>query len=386
MMRERILPWRSRSAVWGRLVIRVGILWFLAAVWRSIGRKMLELVMPFILGWGMAVLLDPLVRWGQKKIGGTRKTVSLGVVLFLLGILGGGVTAVVYYAGRELIDLARNWQVMFDAFQNGLDGLEFLFARLFAVIPPELTTTVDITINEFLLWMEQAIPAALKRLGEKAADKFMSLPSFLIAVIMFVMGTYFITVDYPVISKRMERSIGQGTAHLLRQIRITSMLAFGGYLKAQLLLSLGVFCILLLGFLITGQRYAFLMALGLAVIDFIPLLGAGIVMVPWAGIALLTRQFTLSVEIIVIWGVIAVYRQVAEPKIVGDQTGLPPILSLISIYVGMKTGGVIGMIVGPILALIGLNLVRGGILDGLWRDVWAAGRDIAAILGTGKEK
>ncbi len=164
------------------------------------------------------------------------------------------------------------------------------------------------------------------------------------------------------------------------------MMAFGGYLKAQLLLSLGVFCILLLGFLITGQRYAFLMALGLAVIDFIPLLGAGTVMVPWAGIALLTRQFTLSVEIIVIWGVIAVYRQVAEPKIVGDQTGLPPILSLISIYVGMKTGGVIGMIVGPILALIGLNLVRGGILDGLWRDVWAAGRDIAAILGTGKEK
>jgi sporulation integral membrane protein YtvI len=325
------------------------------------------------------------VRWVEKRLNVSRRTVSLVVVLLLLGIAGGGVFLVLYYGGRELMDLARNWDILFDAVQSALDSLELMFARLFAVVPPELTTAVDIAINEVLLWIEETVPEALKSLGERATDKFMGVPSFVVASIMFVMGTYFITADYPDICRRASENMGNGISSLLTQIRSTVLVAFGGYLKAQLLLSCGVFFILLLGFLVTGQNYALLLALGLAVLDFIPLLGAGTVMVPWAVIALLTRNFQTAVSVMIIWGIIAVYRRVAEPKIVGDQTGLSPILSLISIYVGMKSGGVAGMILGPILVLVLLNLVRSGIFDSLFRDIRMAGRDIAALMATGNK-
>ena len=130
----------------------------------------------------------------------------------------------------------------------------------------------------------------------------------------------------------------------------------------------------------TGQQYALILALGLALLDFIPLLGAGTVMVPWACVAFLTRNYSSAVSIIVIWGIIAVYRRVAEPKIVGDQTGLSPILSLVSIYAGMKAGGVLGMILGPILALVALNLAGSGVFNGVWGDIKMAARDLTALL------
>lgn len=382
-MREDLLTARQRTLLGARLGIRFALFFLAGFLLMKFGPGLVSLTMPFLLGWGMALILDRPVRWVQKGLNASRATVSLVVVLLLLGIVGGAVFLLVYYAGRELVDLARDWDVLFDAVQRALDSLELMFARMFAIVPPELTTTLDIAVNEILLWMEDTIPEALKGLGERATDKFMGVPSFVVASIMFVMGTYFITADYPDICRGAAENMGEGLRRFLGQIRTTVLVAFGGYLKAQILLSCGVFFILLLGFLVTGQPYALLMALGLAVLDFIPLLGAGTVMIPWAVVALLTRNFRTAIAVMVIWGIIAVYRRVAEPKIVGDQTGLSPILSLISIYVGMKTGGVAGMIFGPILVLVLLNLVRSGVFDGLFRDLRMAGRDIAALMATG---
>src|SRR5699024_7311794 len=113
---------------------------------------------------------------------------------------------------------------------------------------------------------------------------------------------------------------------------------------------------------------------------FIPIIGAGTVMVPWAVIALFTRDYSTAIEMMVIWGIIAMFRRVMEPKFVGDQTGLSPILSLVSIYVGMRLAGVLGMVFGPILLLVLLNLAGMGMLRGIRLDVEAAARDIAAIL------
>ena len=379
-MNQNLLSGRQRAALWARLLIRFGLALAVLLFFRRFGSGLLKLTTPFLLGWGMAVLLNPFVCWGQKWSGTSRRTVSLIVVLALLGLVGGGLFLIVYYAGRELMDLARNWDVLFDAFQGVLDNLEIMFARLFAVVPPELTASLDLAINEILLWLEEMIPTALKSFGERATDKFMGVPSFVVAFIMFTMGTYFITADYPNICNAAAKNMGTGISRFLSQVRSTALLAFGGYLKAQLLLSFGVFCILLLGFLVTGQHYALIMALGLALLDFIPLLGAGTVMVPWACVAFLTRNYSSAVSIILIWGIIAVYRRVAEPKIVGDQTGLSPILSLISIYAGMKVGGVLGMIMGPILALVALNLAGSGVFNGIWNDIKMAGKDLAAFL------
>lgn len=379
-MENHLLSWRQRISLWFRLGLRFLIVLLVTFFCVRFGRGILELTMPFLLGWFTAVLLDPLVGWTQKELGGSRKLISLSLIILLLFMVGGSLFLLVYWAGKELMDLVRNWDVLLGGVQSAVDSIDGMFARFFDLVPLELTAMSDAAVTGILDWLQETIPSAVKDISEKATDKFMRMPAFFVSMVFFLLGAYFILADYPALCGKASKGMSVSLRGKIDQIRSTALVAFGGYLKAQFFLSSGVFCVLLLGFLVVGQPYSLLLAFALAALDFIPLLGAGTVMVPWAVIALLTHDYKTAISVAIIWGLIAVYRRIAEPKIVGDQTGLSPILSLFSIYIGMKLGGVFGMILGPVLVLVVLNLGRVGMFYGIWCDVRAAGRDICAIL------
>ena len=220
----------------------------------------------------------------------------------------------------------------------------------------------------------------LTEMAGQAPSMAANVSNFAVALVVFMMASYFITGDYPRLRFEITDRVPAMTRDFCRSVKDIFMSAFGGYVKSQLILSAGVFLILAVGFLFMGQPYGLLLAFALAVLDFIPIIGAGTAMVPWAFVALFTGDLHSAVELMVIWGAIALFRRVMEPKFVGDQTGLSPILSLVSIYVGMKLAGVLGMILGPVALLILLNLAGMGCFQGLALDLRAAAKDIAAIL------
>lgn len=234
--------------------------------------------------------------------------------------------------------------------------------------------------------MQTAAPD-LGNLTQFATDKAKDVAGFALAAIVFAMASYFLCADYPYLRTKAVQHMNDGVRLMLGQVKTAALAAFGGYLKAQLLLTVGVFFILLGGFLLTGQGYALLLALGLSVLDFIPIVGSGTVLVPWAVVNLFVGQYEQAAAVMIIWGVVVLFRRVAEPKVVGNQTGLSPIVSLISIYVGMRVAGVAGMILGPVLTLVALNLLGLGLLDGTKADLYLAMEDAAAILrGGSREK
>lgn len=364
--------------------MRLGIRLLLAALaillLARFGRPLLSLFAPFVAALAAAAILNGPVRRLQHWLGWSRHMVTLILLLVLFALLGAAVGLLGYAAGSELASLVQNWDKLLDGLQEALDQMEVLFARLWALVPPQLYDTAQSLLDGVMDWLSTATPELFNRALDYTRHKAMGVPSLVVALVMFVMGTFFLTADYPYLRTRLAQSLDENTLRLLRQLRLTALGAFGGYLKAQLLLSVGVFFILLAGFLITGQSYGLLLALGLAVLDFIPIVGAGTVMVPWAVAALFIHDYPTSIRIMVIWGVIALFRRVMEPKFVGDQTGLSPILSLVSIYAGMKLAGVWGMILGPILTLVTLNLTGMGMFRGLRLDLTAAARDVGAIL------
>ena len=379
-MERKTLTWPQRGQLWLRLGIRLllTILTVLAAA--KLLRPSLSLFAPFLLAYGMAAVLNPLVRKIQRKLGWSRGLVSLVTVLVLVGLAGSALGLLIYGLGSEVVSLAQNWEGLFDHGVAAFEEMEGLFDRFLTLIPPEITLATQSIGDKLVIWVQETMSDMLAVSAEYLTNKAIKVPGFLLGLVMFLMGTYFLTADYPYLRTRLIQHTDDRALSFLGQMKKTVVAAFGGYLKAQLLLSLGVFGILLAGFLFTGQDYALLLALGLAVLDFIPLLGSGTVMVPWAVIALLTRDYSKALSVLAIWGVIAVFRRVAEPKIVGDQTGLSPILSLISIYVGMKLGGVPGMILGPILLLVVLNLAGIGMFHNLRMDLTMAMDDILELL------
>lgn len=379
-MNNKQLTWPQRGRLWLRLGLR--LISAALAVWFFVkfGAQVFSLFAPFLSALVTAALLDPPVKKLQRALGWNRQLLSALVLTLLFGLAGGGLGLLVYAAAGQLMSLAQNWGGLLDSLQSALDQMEALFAHFLTLTPPQVTQLTRDVGDRLFRWLSQAAPEVLADWGMAAGEKAMGLPSFLVALVIFVMASFLLTADYPYLRGRAVQYLDEGLLRFLSQLRITALGAFGGYLKAEFLLSVGVFFILLAGFFVTGQPYGLLLALGLAVIDFIPIIGSGVVLVPWAFLDLFTGNLPSAVGLMAIWGLINLFRRVMEPKFVGDQTGLSPLLSLVSIYVGMKLAGVVGMVLGPVVLLVLLNLAGMGMFRGLRLDLKAAVRDLAAIL------
>ena len=378
-MGNQQLSWPQRGKLWLRLGIRLVLAALAVGLVCSMGRFLFALTAPFVFALLFAAALNPAIRWLQRRLGWSRPLLTLLVLLLLLGSVGGALWLVGYAAAGELISLSQNWDQILQRMTELAEELKLFAARLWDMLPVSLAGTGEDLVGELVVWLQSTIGPLLQGFAQMITNKAVALPSFLLALVIFLMALYFLTADYPYLRTWAVQHTSASVTRFFSQVKQTALAAFGGYLKAELMLSVGVFFILLVGFILTRQSYGLLLALGLAVLDFIPIVGAGTVMVPWAVIALFTRDYVTAVNLMLIWGVIALFRRVMEPKFVGNQTGLSPILSLFSIYVGMKIAGVLGMILGPICTLVLLNLAALGIFDGIKADLSAAA-DIAAIL------
>ena len=388
-MEKLPLTWPQRGQLWLRLGIRLaGAVLAVVLLW-TVGAPALSLFMPFLLALVVAAMLDPMVGRLQRRLGGSRKRASLLTLLVLLGGIGTALFFLIRVAVQELAALAENWDELIVPVTQMLERAEQTVRSVLDKLPLPFGEVRFSLMDKLGQWLEQSISSAgldLGNLASFATDKAKDITSFAVAFVMFLLASYFLCVDYPYLRTRVAQTVDEGLLGLLGQIKRVALTAFGGYLKAQALLSLGVFGILLVGFALVRQSYALLLALSLAVLDFIPIVGAGTVMLPWAVIDLLTGNFGHGAAIAAIWGVVALFRRLAEPKVVGDRTGLSPILSLVSIYVGMRLGGIPGMVLAPVVALVALNLKGLGLLDGTMADLRLGAGDIAAILRSGKER
>src|SRR5699024_9230226 len=161
--------------------------------------------------------------------------------------------------------------------------------------------------------------------------------------------------DYPNLRRHLHEKTPKSIRHVGRQAKTAFAAAFGGYVKAEVLVSLGVMVILMVGFLLLKQPYGILLAVLLGIIDFIPIIGSGTVMVPWSIVLMAIGNWERGIAMLAVWGVICVFRRVIEPKFVGDQTGLHPLVALLAIYVGLNIGSLLGMILAPVLVLMVRN-------------------------------
>ncbi len=374
------LTWRERGRLWIRLGIRLLLAVGIVLALRYLLPPLLSLFMPFVLALVTAWLLNPMVKGLQRRLGLSRRLLSLLLILLAFAAAGGVLFGLGHSLFSEVSTLLNNWEGVWESLQVGVEAADQWLTKLLSYLPAEVEEFVAGSLDhlwaDFSGWVSTVMPM----LGSWAGNFAMSVPSFVVALTVFVMGAYFITADYPRYRFLLTHRLPPEVRTFFSHIKHTALGAFAGYIRAELIISIGVFAILLVGFLIIGQSYAVLLALGLSILDFIPIIGSGTVMVPWAAVDLLTGNWPHALGLMVVWGLICIFRRVAEPKAVGSQTGLSPILSLISLYVGMRLAGVVGMVLGPVLCLVAINVARTGIFDGLCADLALAVRDTAALL------
>ena len=389
-MEHTQLSWHERGQLWLRLGLRGALVLGALALLLWAGLPLLSLLSPFVCALVFAWLLNPAVRWLQRKTNISRKIISMVLVILVFAVIGGTLFGLGWMAVDQVRMLFDNRQSVLDELLGGLLGVinsvQRWLAGLNGVVPDEVLTTSGDLINTLVGWVQGLdFSGWFAQMAGQAPSMVTNLSGFAVALVVFMMASYFITGDYPRLRFELTDRVPMVARDFCRSVKNIFMSAFGGYIKSQLILSAGVFLILSVGFFLMGQPYGLLLAFGLAVLDFIPIIGAGTVRVPWAVVDMVLMEFGEAAALMAVWGVIVVFRRVAEPKVLGDQTGLSPILSLVGIYVGMRAGGVLGMVVGPLLLLVFINLTKLGIFRPVLDDLALAAGDINAILRSGRK-
>lgn len=367
---------RARGRLWVRLMIRLSLLVGVLVFFFLVGKPFISLCMPFFLALILTWILDPLIRLIHRKWKVPRGLVTILLIVLIVGGLGALLVALIWKGWSELSSLSGNWNDVWNTFQTTYYQLNDQFSHYYRLLPSAAQDTVNNLSQRLLTWLRDAASSLIP----KTTTFAMGLPSVLLAFLFFLLATYFTAADYPRIRAVFTEHLPESARRVGGLVKTAFSAAFGGYIRAELILSAGVFVILLIGFLLMRQPYAVLLAALLAVLDFIPIIGSGTVLVPWAVVSFALGNWQRGMAILVIWGIVCLFRRLGEPKVVGNQTGLHPLLSLLSIYVGMKLWGVLGMIFAPVLLLVLINVWRAGVFHRTNADIAAAAGDIGAVL------
>lgn len=390
-MEHTQLSWHQRGQLWLRLGLRGVLALSGAALMIWVALPLASLLSPFLFALVVAWGLNPAVRWLQRRTNGSRKVITMILVVLVFAVVAGVLFGLGWMTVDQVRSLFDNRQSLLDELLSGVLGVvnsvEGWLSGLGGILPQGVITTSEDLIGTLAGWVQELdLSGWLTQMAGQAPSMVTNLSGFAVALVVFIMASYFITGDYPRLRFELTDRVPAMARDFCRSVKDIFMSAFGGYVKSQLILSAGVFLILSIGFFLMRQPYSLLLAFGLAVLDFIPIIGSGTVMVPWAVVDMILGQYSEAAALMAVWGVIALFRQFAEPKILGDQTGLSPILSLVGIYVGMKVGGVLGMVVGPLLLLVCINLTKLGIFQPVLDDLAMAAADINAILRSGRKR
>lgn len=324
-------------------------------VWLSL-RWLLPLIFPFLLGAALALAAEPLVGLlcGRLKL---PRALSAGIgVTGTLALLAAVLVLLTAALLRELAVLAAALPDLEQTATQGLASLEGFLTDLTQRLPLGVRPLLTQLVSGLFSGGSAFVDALAARLPGLATSLFSHVPGSALTVGTGILSGFMVSARLPRIRERLTPL----KQRLQRYIPMAQRLkrSLWGWLKAQLTLSGLCFCIVSLGLLILGVPYAPVWALGIALVDAIPVLGTGTVLLPWALVGLLQGNHVLALGLAGIYVTAVLSRSVLEPRLVGRQLGIDPLMTLMALYIGYQIWGFGGLLLSPVLCAAATELAH----------------------------
>lgn len=333
-----------------RSLEKILLLFLTAAIAWLVIPNFLPVLLPFAAGLLVALAAEPLVDLAQNKLG-VKRNIAAGIGVSITLILLGGILLLLgALLWKEVVVLAGKMPDMGNAVMQGLSTLEGTLMTLSSRAPEGMRPILTNTVNRFFRdgsvlteQVTQKVPAAL-------SSVISSVPGGAIGVGTALLSAFMLSARLPDIRLYLSQRLPQTPLgrYLPGLKRCRS--AFWGWLKAQAKLSFVTFVIVGIGFLLLQIPSGLGIAAVVALVDAVPILGTGTVLVPWALICLLQHRQLCAIGLLIIYAVALVTRTVLEPRLVGKHLGLDPLVTLLCLYFGFRLWGIPGMIFAPVLA------------------------------------
>ncbi|MBP3888283.1 MAG: sporulation integral membrane protein YtvI [Cellulosilyticum sp.] len=344
MIEDKIESWYKRIGK------KIGVfLLVIVAIYVILRLHIIGLFAPFIVAWIFASLLNPVVTWAYQKFKVPR---GIGTILSMLSILS-GLLAIIYIVVQKLWEQIVNFTKMLpeisDEMIHQLNHIELNLGDRLQLIPGAYALTnldgiIEKVIESLSSFLTSVIPTIYGGISK--------VPDIILFTIVMFLATFFMTRDFYNIKAFVKAQFSDTIIDKIVIMQRGVVGAIGGYVRTQLILMSITFCICLVGLFLFGIEYALLLSVIIAIIDAFPVFGSGTILIPWAVYNLIVGHYSIGLGLLGIYGIIFVTRQIMEPRILASQIGVYALVTVMAVYIGYKTIGFFGLIVGPALVVV----------------------------------
>ena len=326
--------------------------------------KFCSLFLPFVIGYLISLMANPLVKFLDKKIKIKRKMGSAVVIVLVLAlvvlILYGIFLACSVFANHIMANLPAITTSIRTEYGKLTDSL----TKISYTMPRDLRESYE----NFGTKIQEAFTTWVSGLGTGTVSTQISkmasnLPGVLIGIIFGLLSAYFFIADKLKIEAWLKKNMSDNFNKTIKIVKVDCLDVIGGYFKAQFKIMAVVYVVLVIGLGIFKAPYYGVSAFGIAFVDMLPFFGTGTILGPWAIIKILTGEYAKAIYLIILYLVTQLVRQLIQPKLLGDSIGMNPFATLFFMYVGYLWGSVLGMIIAVPVAMLFINLCKSGAFD-----------------------
>lgn len=326
-------------------------------------------MMPFILAFVVAVLLQKPVKWLVKLTKGGKKFFSVALVVAMVLLLAG----LVLLVGWRLVVWITNFvsdpstvQTMRSSVTAVVEAIQQALVKVSNSMSEEAVESLMSAINTVAERLISVLSGLFASITSWALNITKRLPMGIVSFIFWIVASVFCTIDYDNIIGFFARQLPEKTRNLIVVTKDYGVNTVFKVLRAYLLLMLITFVELSIGFTILGVKNSILVGAVVAIIDILPVLGTGAVLIPWSVLSLILGDYKMFIGLGVMYIIITVVRNILEPRFVSEQIGLNPLVTLFFMFLGLQSVGVLGMFAFPIIVMVLKKLQDAGYVR-LWK-------------------
>ena len=340
---------------WPVVVVLFGILlYFLTPRLVELFGLLTGLLLPFIIGYVLSKAVNPLADLLQRKLKIPRGATAILVIIVVIC----GLVLLVYRGASTLSFRIK------DSLVNNPDFKDYFMAQYSLAINKLMTlyNSMPDVIQDALSGVVSGSGSATGVVMDYATRFVKAMPNAFVGTIVCVLSFYFMVSDSATVTKLTNKVFKiqfEKSSLVWAQIKKYH----GGYVKAQLIIMSITAVVMSIWFIILGARYAIPIALGIALLDALPIFGSGLILWPWSIMSFLNGDVRMGICLILVYASVALTRHLTEPKLVSTSVGMNPLLTLMSMYIGYRTLSVGGLIAGPLIMLFIVSLYKGKVFD-----------------------
>jgi sporulation integral membrane protein YtvI len=314
--------------------------------------------LPLIFALVTALLLEPFVQNLQQQY--KFKRIHAVTTVFSLFVIVIGFAS--YFTIVIIIEQAITFSQKLPSVLSEITVVVDQFIKKWELYSHSIPREIIVSLENSVEAIKNLLLNFAKNLTETIIHYITTIPGLIIHFLIYLIALFLISLDLPRLKKSIEKYLSANTKQRLTIIMTQLNKAVIGFIKAQFLLSLITFLLALGGLLLLRVEYPIILSLLIVVVDILPILGTGSVLVPWAIFSMMNGNQGLGIGLIVLFIFITVIRRTIEPKIFSSNLGISPLAALVSVYLGFQLLGFVGLFLGPALVIIVDTMIKAGII------------------------